>query len=432
MKVLICGDSPTVSTGFARCTRVACNSLLAAGHEVIVLGISEFGDPRLVTEYPYPIYPCVQPIDNGHDVLGVTRLPTLVDRLKPSLIILINDPWNIPAYMDQLKITKGICDKLGAEFTIPPVIAWLAVDSVNHKGELLNSLAHVITWTNFAANELSRGGCTVPMSVVPLGVDRDVFYPRDQAASRRMVCSALPDNAFVVGVVGRNQPRKRLDLTLKYFANWIHSYGIDNAYLFLYVAPTGETGCDITQLVKYYNLTGKVMSHTSPIGKGHSDELLAHVYSAFDVYLSTSQAEGWGLPALEAMSCGVPCVLPDFASFGPEGWTGDTACAISCFTTSLTAPLNGNPYTIGGIPDERSTINALSLLYKDDKARHTLSLNGRLLASTLTWANTERKFRRAIETVIGDMEAKESMSSDSDNESPLTLAASSTVTAPAP
>ncbi|HZY30421.1 MAG TPA: glycosyltransferase family 4 protein [Candidatus Methylomirabilis sp.] len=46
------------------------------------------------------------------------------------------------------------------------------------------------------------------------------------------------------------------------------------------------------------------------------------LYKACDLYVSAStEAEGFGLPAMEAMACGVPCVLtaiPSYLSFGKE------------------------------------------------------------------------------------------------------------------
>jgi D-inositol-3-phosphate glycosyltransferase len=379
VRILWVGDSPTVSTGFAKCTRFACNALHAAGHDITILGINEFGDPH---SYPYPIYPAVQPLDNGFDQFGVSRLPSMIERVRPDLVIILNDPWNIPAYFDQIDIAieQGLPVDL-----IPPVIGWLAVDSRNQRGSDCNRLAHAIVWTEFGAKELLRGGYCGGYSIVPLGVDLSVFNPRDKAESRAKTCPLhIPPDAFIIGVVGRNQPRKRLDLTIEYFAEFLSQTKAPDAYLYLHVAPTGERGCDIKSLVKYYNLTGKVILSSPAAGSGIYEEHLPWLYSSFDVYLSTSQGEGFGLPALEAAACGVPIVVPDcggFSSWIPDG----NAIKVPCSSTVLTAPLNSHPYTIGGIPDRATTVEALARLYVSPVGRLELSCQALEIAQGFTW-----------------------------------------------
>lgn len=393
MKVLWVGDSPTVSTGFAKCTRFACEALHSAGHEITVLGINEFGDPH---SYPYPIYPAIQPLDHGHDPFGVSRLPSMIARIKPDLVVLLNDPWNVPAYFEQ--IDAAIEQGLSADL-VPPIIGWLAVDSRNQRGADCNRLAHVIVWTEFAGEELVRGGYEGVYSIVPLGVDLSIFNPRDKAESRAKTCPAHiasnPDS-FIVGVVGRNQPRKRLDLTIEYFAEFLSRTGADNAYLYLHVSPTGERGCNIKSLVKYYGLTGKVILSSPVAGFGIYEEQMPALYSSFDVYLSTSQGEGFGLPALEAAACGVPIVVPDcggFSSWIPDG----SAIKVHCSGAALTAPLNSYPYTIGGIPDRAATVEALSRLYVSQSDCRELEYRALQMAQGLTWESAVSKLVSVIE-----------------------------------
>lgn len=376
-----------MSSGFAKCTREVCNVLNSRGHEVSVLGINAFGDPH---SYPYPIYPCVQPLDHGRDGFGVTRLPYLVDRIKPDVLVFLNDPWNIRNYLEALST---------AEYEVPKVIAWLAVDGKNQKAKSLNELDHVVTWTQFGIDELIRGGYEGDYSIVPLGVDTQLFYPRDKVESRKITCPAkLPDDAFIVGVVGRNQLRKRLDLTIEYFAEWTHKCSIDDAYLYLHVAPTGDTGCDIRSLTVYHGVQGRVILCEPDIGVGHDESVMPNVYSSFDVFLTTSQAEGWHLPTHEAMSCGVSCVVPNHSALGE--WTQYAAIKVECTSTALTAPINSLAYTVGGIPDKKLTINALNLLYHSADTRNRLSKAGIALSSKLTWSNTADQMCNLIESLI--------------------------------
>src|SRR5678815_4986079 len=45
-------------------------------------------------------------------------------------------------------------------------------------------------------------------------------------------------------------------------------------------------------------------------------------YQAFDVLLSVSMAEGFGLPLIEAQSCGVPVITGDWSAMGENCYAG--------------------------------------------------------------------------------------------------------------
>lgn len=386
MKVLWVGDA-VVSSGFARCTHAACDALHAAGHEVHVLGINHYGDPH---GYPYTIYPCHQPLDGGRDGFGVTRLPRLVARTVPDVVVLLNDPWNVPAYLDSL------ADRLVEDFPMPKLVGWLAVDAKNQRGEPLNKLDHVAVWTPFAANELRNGGYRGALDIVPLGVDHELFAPGDRAAARAAVLpEGIPEDAFIVGAVGRNQPRKRLDLTIAYFAEWARRGQHENAYLYLHVGPTGDMGCDVRSLTAYYGVLGRVLISEPPIGSGIEDEQMASVYSALDVLISTTQGEGWGLTALEAMACGIPCILPRWSAFAD--WAAEGVITVPCTSTAPSAPLNGLAYTIGGIADREQFIRELENVYVNPAYRSEVALRGQRIAKRFSWSETGKQFVAMLE-----------------------------------
>lgn len=388
MKVLFCGDA-VVSTGFARCTHAACDALHAAGHDVSVVGINYWGSPHT---YPYPIYPSVDPTDGGRDKFGVGRTAILAKRLQPDIVVLLNDPWNVKAYLDALEQVKYR----------GRVVAWLAVDSKNNDGKPLNRLDAVVTWTVFGSRELAAGGCTRPSYVCPLGVDTSIFFPHSKVESRRTL--KLPQDTFLVTAVGRNQPRKRLDLTISYFADWIRRYDISDAALLLHVAPTGDLGVDIRSMVRYYGLANRVILNAPNIGHGEDNSTLALIYAASDVYLSTSQAEGWGLPALEAMACGCACIVPDFAAFSSPhkdgGWITDgAAIQVPCTSIAPTAPMNSLMHTIGGVPDRAATVFALNIFHKQPAKRDLYVAEGLRLAESLPWHRTGTTFCEILEEV---------------------------------
>jgi glycosyltransferase involved in cell wall biosynthesis len=134
------------------------------------------------------------------------------------------------------------------------------------------------------------------------------------------------------------QPRKRWDLTIKYFGKWIEDNNINNAWLYMHAAPTGDVSVNVIDLARYYNCLDRTVYIETPIFTGLSEEDMCKTYNCFDVCISTTQGEGMGLPAMEAMACGVPCILPDWSAYGD--WARDAAVLVPC-TSTIGTPLDG-------------------------------------------------------------------------------------------
>jgi D-inositol-3-phosphate glycosyltransferase len=378
MKRLLWVGDAVVSSGFARSTKYILD-VLRENWQIAVLGLNYNGDPH---DAPYVVYPCWP----GGDAFGLGRIKQLVAELKPDLIVLQNDPWNIPEYLK--RIPKEI-----------PVIAVCPVDGKNCRGAGLNGCAAVIFWTEFGLHEARLGGFTKPGYVIPLGVDLDIYKPKDKQVAREYL--KLPyqmQQGFIVGNVNRNQPRKRLDLTIAFFCEWVKMRHVEDAYLYLHVAPTGDAGYDVVQLMHYYGLKGRLILNIPEIGYGETEQDLAETYATFDVQVNTGQGEGWGLTTLEGMACGIPQIVPDWSALGE--WAAPAAKMIDCTSIAVT-PNNIN--VVGGIPDQDQFMLALHELYLSGQDyRDKFSRRGIELANQpqYRWRNIGEKFRDTLNDVL--------------------------------
>jgi D-inositol-3-phosphate glycosyltransferase len=354
-RLLWVGDAACPS-GFARSTHGVLE-VLRETYDVTVLGINYRGDPH---KYPYPIYAAVP----GGDVMGYGRLIWLCDVIKPEVIVLQNDPWNIPGYTIRLKRTEI------KDYAKVPVIGFLAVDGQNCKGAGMNDLDLGIFWTEFGSEEAKRGGFEKPRAVVPLGVDLANYYQVDCVpARRRLGLPAQFDDAFIVGNVNRNQPRKRLDLTIRYFAKWIKNYNVTDAWLYLHVAPTGDTtGYDCAQLAMYYGIGDRIVLNAPPAFYGHSEEYMRDTYNIMNAQITTTQGEGFGLTTFEGAACGVLQIIPKWAALD-EFFGHGAAYDIPCTSTACT---DSTINVIGGVMDEAKAIEALAMVYEQRNALRKL------------------------------------------------------------
>jgi D-inositol-3-phosphate glycosyltransferase len=370
---------------------LATHKILETVHkyfDVCVLGLNYRGDPH---PYPYPIYAA----SPGGDSFGLGRLIWMCDIWKPDVIVIQNDPWNFPAYR-QVLTTED--ETYHGEYANVPVVGIVAVDGRNIDGSALNDLDLAIFWTEFGLEEARKGGFTKPGTVVSLGVDREVYFPESRKAAREAIGipSAFHDS-FIIGNVNRNQPRKRWDLTLQYFADWVKSRKLDDVYLYLHTAPTGDTGVRVQQYAAYLGIVDRIMLRTPPVWYGVPEEELRHTYNAFDLSMTTTQGEGFGLTTLEAMACGIPTVGPRWS--GLESWAEPAMKLIPCSSLAI-----GPPYVnvVGGIADEGEYILALDEFYYDPSVRIKHSQAGLRLVQDerFDWANIGTGYTKLLNYVL--------------------------------
>lgn len=387
-RLLVVGDA-CVPTGFAESTHRIIEGLdyhYGGAYDVSVLGINYKGDPDKQKEYPYDVWPT-----HAGDPFGVTRMKELIEKLGPAAVIIQQDPWNFRSYLNW---TGNV-----------PVIGIVAVDGKNCRGAELNGLTSAIFWTKFGEEQAKLGGYTGPSDVVPLGIDLDVYQPNDCMETRErmgivraLAQRGLPPNTFIVGSVGRNQVRKRLDLTIEYFAEWVKTRNVPDAALWLHVAPTGDDAYDLSSLGKYHGVSDRLMLPSVAPGHGASRETMVRVYSIFSILFSTTVGEGWWLPGMEAMACGIPVVAPDFSAIGE--WMKGAALLIPC-TSSHCHPPRGIS-SIGGIADKAAAIDALDAMYHDAQIRADHSQAGLELVRRpeYRWTNIAARIADVVHGVL--------------------------------
>lgn len=363
-RLLFIGDA-AVNTGFSKSAHAYLEAL-AHDYDITVLALGYVGDAHEAQRQPWRLYSA----GAGGDGLGLNRVKDMLDRCKPHVVVVQNDPWNFPHYLARIG-------------NAAPVVGIVAVDGLNCAGTKMNAgrspdgrqwpgLQGAIFWTKFGEAQARAGGYTGHSDVVQLGVDTETFQPRDReklradwALDKVLAQNDLPPDTFIVGYVGRNQHRKRLDLLLEYFAEWVRSYERKDVALWIQRAPTGEQAFDLEQLAKYHGIDKHLLlPGVATDNSGLSEQLLANVYGVFDIMATTTQGEGWGLPQMEGMACGIPQVVPSWSALAE--WAADAAVQVPCSSHAAT-PFG--PNTIGGIADQRLFCAALDRLYSSEELR---------------------------------------------------------------
>lgn len=136
------------------------------------------------------------------------------------------------------------------------------------------------------------------ISVIPCGVDTDMFRPGDTRAARRSL--GLDANVPVLLFIGRIEPLKGIDVLVRASAQ------LDGKFQLVVVGGDEKDAMRIHELhtlAEEVGVQGKVV-----FADAVPHEELARYYNAASICVVPSYYESFGLVALEAMACGVPVI----------------------------------------------------------------------------------------------------------------------------
>jgi glycosyltransferase involved in cell wall biosynthesis len=142
------------------------------------------------------------------------------------------------------------------------------------------------------------------ISVVNLGVDGR-FKPLPRAGK--------DDATKIIGYLSSMVRRKRVDKAIEFFKMFQDRYGAC-AKMEIY----GKTEFKNLQVIDPFDVIRKLGVKDARVFGFVDDASIVETYNRFDVMLYTSDYEGFGLPVVEAVSCGVPVVVRRGARITPE------------------------------------------------------------------------------------------------------------------
>lgn len=187
---------------------------------------------------------------------------------------------------------------------------------------------HLVTPSQWLAGEVRRSSLLGDreVTVIPYGLDTEIFKPRDCAAARDVF--GLPrDHKIVLFLADwASEPRKGLPLLVEALKGLP-----DRAHLCLLILGNGkvELSDDVPNVRLDYV---------------RNDRVLSMIYSAADVFALPALQDNLPNTALEAMACGLPVVafatggVPEMIRDGVEGRVvppGDVAALRSAITATL-------------------------------------------------------------------------------------------------
>ena len=225
---------------------------------------------------------------------------------KPGFGVVLFDLWPLVG-VDAFKDLNLACWTPIDHQPVPPMVVKFLQDG-NH---------HAIAMSRFGEQELIDAGYPrAEVSYIPHAIDRTVFKDTGAGAREAM---GIPADAFLVVTNAANRGRIPVRKAFGEMADAMSRFMRDrkDVYWMLHTEPNGHSeGVNLPRLIAHLGIDQQRVRYPHPLHwrNGIPDSAIAQMYSAGDVQLLTSMGEGFGIPAVEGMSAGLPCVVSDFSA----------------------------------------------------------------------------------------------------------------------
>lgn len=304
------------TTGYGRVCKEVVGRLIKDGWNILNIGgiggVTVWGGkmdyPVNELDVKIPIVPTVGQLA-GQDVM-----PIFLEKYQLDLLITHWDCFAIN-YIQHLPI---------------PAINYLPIDAPFTE-KMYNDVrgSHkIVAFSKFGYRELTKWFPLDKLDYIPHGINTQEWAPIDKKRIREEAFGVEEDKFIIVTNGANVGERKQLPLMLKIFKQFHKTHPDSILYMFTNPTVMFPKGYDLMALLHQLGIKDHVFyPKYDPIVEPWSNQQLRELYSAADVYLTTTLGEGFGIPILESMACGTPVIGPNNSTIpelvGGHGWIAD-------------------------------------------------------------------------------------------------------------
>lgn len=352
-RIFIANDASYLASGYGVYGKELLSRLHNSGkYEVAELGCYATIKSPEIKKIPWKFYPNAVNADdkrfeqykNNHaNQFGAWRFNRCLIDFRPDIVADLRDYW-MYSYQETSPLKKHF------NWVIMPT-----VDSAPQRPEWLYTFANadiVVPYTDWAKRVLSES-CGSNINLFPkianAGINPDEFYPIENKAQHK--AKYFGNDKNIIGVVMRNQKRKLFADLFEVFRKYLDKLKSESkidiynkSILYLHTSYPEDNGWDFPTLLLEYNIIDKVYfsyvcrncKHFFPskfqnsivncpnckensaafcsVSNPASTKQLNTIYNFFDIFLQYAICEGFGMPQVEAASCGVPIASVDYSA----------------------------------------------------------------------------------------------------------------------
>lgn len=260
--------------------------------------------------------------DPKEEGFGFNKFKEYLEMVNPDVVMIYNDPLIIAKFLETIEYKKASS----------PFKLWIYVDQVYNgiAGVLMDKIRadadRVYAFTDSWAKALAQYGTFSDTKILEHAVDPFVFSKLSERERMSLRANMnIPKDAVVFLNINRNSQRKRLDLTIGGFAEFLSRHPDKPYYLVLATGVNPQSGAyyDIQRIfqteVLERGLPQQMLQRLLLIDTSGQnilgDDAVNGLYNAADIGMNTSDGEGFGLCQLEHMYTGAPQIVTDVGSY---------------------------------------------------------------------------------------------------------------------
>jgi len=384
-KYLWMSTSSNITTGYGILTKNVVERLIKKGVNIKLLGMQNIGHQK--EEYNLPMLDDIyssDALDFYTKLYGIDYVITVLDNF-------VSVYHYLPKLLRELKVGH---------------ICHVTINSLPPSPLLTNKIKNANFWiapSKFVEKALLDIGYDKNrVHYIPHGVDTNIFKPLPKEETEKHKEMIGYEDKFIFLAVATNTGFEKNWQGLFYAYKIFLQMTGANTILHCHTSPNYPGGYDLEALAKMFGIAENIRFISGiSLNAGLPPEEMAKLYNAADCYISASMGESFSLPALEAMACGIPCIIPNHTT-GPE-LVGEPKTGL---LIDLLKMKNGQEFGLTGptisdkwIIDPFDMALKMTEIYRDKELREKFSKNAVEFAQGYDWEVIIPKWLKFFEYV---------------------------------
>lgn len=372
MRLLMCSDDPNTILSYGILSKMLIDRLYKE-YEIHYISLQrQVGKPmKIRNEKGELLYTYYSAHNDGPR--NPKNLPRVLNLVKPDIF------WTNFDIQHYLQIKQYV----------PPTATWIGwcpwdnhdVGQIDRARDAFSGIDTRIAISKFGMDFLNQHKVRIDDYIYNC-INTDIYKPlpsdHEDLKKFREMNKWYKDDMQLILFVGRPNWRKRMEYMFSILQQLILR-GNKNIRLFMHTSlddPAAET--NLRKTIDAFRLNEYIITTTFDWDKGVPEQDLRILYNIADLYIAPHAGEGFGMPIVEAMACGLPFVASDICTTKEfAGANNERGLPSEVLWPKLP---NGQPVYDKGVhrsnPDIEKFADKIEQLLADDKRRKKMGENG--------------------------------------------------------